>query len=583
LERKTILLVEDEALIALSQQKMLERHGYDVVVVHSGEAAIERFDTGAGIDLILMDINLGKGIDGTQAASAILEEVDVPLIFLSSHTAREVVEKTEAITNYGYVVKSSDETVLIASIKMAFKLFDAHKSAEEQRRLQEVSEATARALLDAQFDTIVILDASGMILDCNATLAQRASVSREQIIGMCAWDMLPPEDARRRRGYLNSVIQSARMGRFEDRRADRWFDNVVYPILDARESVSRVAIVAKDITERKEAEERLRESRNLFKAIAENAADSIFIKGRDRKYAFVNEAMTRLFALKAEEIVGMNSEDLFGANEARAFVGVDERTFAGETIEFVESLTIRGKRVDLHTVQTPLVRENDRVTSIMGIIRDVTRLKRAETALETALQEKKALLLEFQHRAMNSFGMIAGMISLALRSSDSVEVARVLSDLKSRVDAISEMYALLHASSSVSSVDLGGYLESLIASFKSMAKGIEVRSRLEPIEVLARKAIPLGLITVELVTNAAKHAFPPGGEGTVEISLQRTDVGGRLEVLDTGVGLPVGFDPSSATSMGMVLIDALVRQFEGAVRFDGENGTRTVVEFAIED
>lgn len=131
--RKRILLVEDEALIALAQKKTLENHGYDVITASSGEKAVSLAAAEAEIDLILMDINLGDGIDGTEAAARILESRDIPLVFLSSHTEREVVEKTEGITSYGYIVKNSGEMVLAASVKMAFKLFDAHRRIQAQR------------------------------------------------------------------------------------------------------------------------------------------------------------------------------------------------------------------------------------------------------------------------------------------------------------------------------------------------------------------------------------------------------------------------------------------------------------------
>ena len=123
-----ILLVEDEAIIALNQKKQLEKHGYLVTHAISGEKAVEITKSPEyKIDLILIDIDLGKGIDGTQAAKEILEIEEIPVVFLSSHTEPEVVEKTESITSYGYVVKNSGITVLDASIKMAFKLFSAHK------------------------------------------------------------------------------------------------------------------------------------------------------------------------------------------------------------------------------------------------------------------------------------------------------------------------------------------------------------------------------------------------------------------------------------------------------------------------
>ena len=124
-DNRTILLVEDEAILAMSEKMSLEKYGYTVITVNTGEKAIEAMKTSSRISIILMDIDLGKGIDGTEAASMILEDHDIPIIFLSSHCEREIVEKAEKITSYGYVEKNSSITVLDASIKMAFKLFEA--------------------------------------------------------------------------------------------------------------------------------------------------------------------------------------------------------------------------------------------------------------------------------------------------------------------------------------------------------------------------------------------------------------------------------------------------------------------------
>lgn len=135
--KKRILLVEDEAIIAMSERIVLERNGYLVAVAHSGEKAIKEFKSNHVFDLVLMDIDLGSGIDGTVAAQAILSEAEVPVVFLSSHTEAEVLGRTERITSYGYIVKSSGETVLLASIKMAFRLFEARVN--ERRALKRLT------------------------------------------------------------------------------------------------------------------------------------------------------------------------------------------------------------------------------------------------------------------------------------------------------------------------------------------------------------------------------------------------------------------------------------------------------------
>jgi len=144
-QKMNILLVEDDFLLAMSEKSQLEQYGYAVSTVNSGEKAVDAVKIKPEIDLILMDINLGLGMDGTQAAQIILTDHDIPIVFLSSHIEPLIVEMTEKITSYGYVVKNSSITVLDASIKMAFKLFDSkiillasNQKYEEAQRISQI-------------------------------------------------------------------------------------------------------------------------------------------------------------------------------------------------------------------------------------------------------------------------------------------------------------------------------------------------------------------------------------------------------------------------------------------------------------
>jgi two-component sensor histidine kinase/CheY-like chemotaxis protein len=142
----TLLLVEDQAVIALNEANNLRAEGYAVEIVHSGEAACERAERRKDIDLVLMDIDLGRGIDGTEAARRILRSRDVPIVFLTSHAEREMVERVRSITRYGYVLKSSGTAVLLSSIDMALRLFRATQ--ERKRHERELRE-------HAQFERLI--------------------------------------------------------------------------------------------------------------------------------------------------------------------------------------------------------------------------------------------------------------------------------------------------------------------------------------------------------------------------------------------------------------------------------------------
>lgn len=143
---KSILLVEDDVITAFKEIKQLQNYGYNIVHADSGEAALELVHNPENlIDLILMDIDLGEGIDGTQAAEEILQDREVPIVFLSSHTSHDIVERTEKITSYGYVVKDTGIVVLDASIKMAFKLFNTKSALDSSKN--HLSNAVAMANL----------------------------------------------------------------------------------------------------------------------------------------------------------------------------------------------------------------------------------------------------------------------------------------------------------------------------------------------------------------------------------------------------------------------------------------------------
>lgn len=128
-ERKHILLVEDEAVIALAGRKLLEKNGYDVVHAPTGEAALQAVV--GQIDLVLMDIDLGPGIKGTEAAQRILAARDLPIVFLTSNISREMMTSIRGITHYGYISKAAGEFTLVATIETALALFETHSSEKD--------------------------------------------------------------------------------------------------------------------------------------------------------------------------------------------------------------------------------------------------------------------------------------------------------------------------------------------------------------------------------------------------------------------------------------------------------------------
>ncbi|MCF7927946.1 MAG: PAS domain S-box protein [Spirochaetales bacterium] len=183
-----ILLVEDEAIIAMTTAKMIGKHGYEVVTAHKGEKAVKIAEEDPAISLILMDIDLGRSMDGTEAAQKILEEQDIPIIFLTSHSEKEYVDRVKEITRYGYVLKNSGEFVLIESINMAYELFEAnqHRKRHEQEleNTVEALRATNENLLQKEEDLRENNRALRTLSECNQVLV-RDNTESELVQEIC--------------------------------------------------------------------------------------------------------------------------------------------------------------------------------------------------------------------------------------------------------------------------------------------------------------------------------------------------------------------------------------------------------------
>ena len=194
-EEKTILLVEDEAIVCENQADILKQGGYRVITAMNGEMAIDRFKKGNKIDLVLMDIDLGKGMDGIQAARIILHDHDIPLIFLSGHTEKEIIKKTDTITSYGFVFKNSGEHALFTTIKMAFRLFFMCKENMQKTEVLADSELRYRRLFESAQDGIFLLNAdSGEIMDVNPYLMDLIGYTYDELIGKQLWEISPFHD-----------------------------------------------------------------------------------------------------------------------------------------------------------------------------------------------------------------------------------------------------------------------------------------------------------------------------------------------------------------------------------------------------
>jgi len=321
--RKKLLLVEDEALIALAEKNALEKYGYDVITIGSAEKAVEAVAGGIDADLVLMDIDLGAGMDGTQAAARMLELRDLPILFLSSHTEPEIVERTEKITSYGYVVKNSSITVLDASIKMAFKLFDADRKTLENERKQN-------ALIANISDVIAILDRDGISRYSSPNVRKWFGWRAEDLVGKDMRGIVHPDDKETVVAFFDRVMERAGESgttEFRIRCEDggyKWIDITLVNLLN--DPVIRGLLANfHDISERKRIEDEYLESRARFDALFDAMTEMVVLhevvfdsEGRALDYRILdcNDAYTRITGIRRDDAVGRLGSEVYGLNPA---------------------------------------------------------------------------------------------------------------------------------------------------------------------------------------------------------------------------------------------------------------------------
>ncbi len=411
--RATLLLLEDDPGVARLEQLRLERAGYAVVTAAAAQDGLRLIGEG-GIDLIILDQGLHAGMTGLEFFRQIKERGhNVPAILVTGLQdesllvealragVRDFVPKTPHFLNHlePVVTRVLDQVATereLAESRVLAREHEArrweleHEVAQRKRVEQALREAEeySRLMVESVKDfAIFSVDPEGQIASWNSGAERLFGYSEQEIMGQHLAILFTPED-RARNVPEQEIATAAAKGRATDERwhcrsdGSRFFaSGVLTPIFDEENKLRGFTKIARDQTQRKEAEEAIREAAVRLKAIVDTAVDGIITIDENGKLESMNLAAERIFGYSHDEAVGRNIELLMTEPDQ----GSRDEQFAnelrtGEPRILGSVREVQGHRKDGTTFPVELAMSETRLglrRIFTGILRDITEYKKA--------------------------------------------------------------------------------------------------------------------------------------------------------------------------------------------------------------
>ena len=443
--KATILIVEDEGILALGLKKRLEKLGYVVpTIASSGDEAIE-LAANTKPDLILMDIVLKGGMDGIEAAERISASLRVPIIYLTAYSDEETVKRAKVTEPFGYIVKPYDNKELQIAVEMAL-----HKDAMEKlRESHHWLETVLRSISDA----VITTDKNGKVTFMNPAAEKLIGLKLKKASGESLENLFAVIDEVTRstdkdlvRNVLkkNSVIASS--GNLSIIPMDGGEVSTSYsasPIADDQGNVMGVVLILKDLTSQREveAESKIREMAmaSSINALCMTDLHGI-IKHANSQFCRFWECGEDVLGSRAFEVCGLESK----CSDIEASLRY-EGIWAGETSSRKKDGKDRFIRLSANTIRDRL----GRPISIMYSFVDITDLKKAKGELRNYLgklikiddktdkiEEDLSQNFELAERSMERLSVILSEHSDGNRGSEAVRCLELTKDAMNRTGSL---------------------------------------------------------------------------------------------------------------------------------------------------
>jgi PAS domain S-box-containing protein len=338
-----------------------------------------------------------------------------------------------------------------------------------------------------------------------------------------------------------------------------------------------------DISGRKKLEER-------FRQVVESAPSAMVMISSAGRIAMVNAQAEQLFGYPRDEMLGQLIEMLvperYRANHPGLRMGFFAKPLARPmgAGRDLYGLKKDGGEFPIEIGLNPI--ETDEGDMVLSAIVDISDRKQKEERIEAALKEKDILLGEIHHRVKNNLQVVNSLLDLQIERIQDEMVLDILRESQNRIKSMALIHQSLYESKDFGQVDFSTFLDSvaptLISSYGVDAERISLDINAVEVQLPINAAVPCGLVTNELISNALKHGFPSGRQGKIKIDLSReSESHAVLSISDNGQGIPEGIDLTKTDTLGMQLVHLLTDQLGGELTVHRANPTAFVLRFPI--
>jgi PAS domain S-box-containing protein len=454
----------------------------------------------------------------------------------------------------------------------------------ERKRAEDELQLT-QLCVDKASIGVLRVTTDGKIVFANEYTSRSLGYSREELCTMSVFDIDPAfilsEWAEHRQ-----KVYTAGSGTFES--IHRRKDGSTFPVevtvnhFDFKGKGVTFSF-SKDISVRKRTEEALRVSEEKFRVLAETSPAGIALY-QGENLIYTNPAVESMLGYTNEELAQMKFWDWVHEDSREMVRKRGLARMRGEAVpsQYECKFVTKYGEARWAIVSVGLIEFKGKPAGIVTLI-DVTDAKQAEEQVRSSLAEKEILLKEIHHRVKNNLQIISTLLELQSDYITDDNSLKFFRESQDRIQSMALVHEKLYQTEDFSLIDFQGYIESLTnhlyRSYVTFPEHISLSVEAGNVTLGIDEAIPCGLIINELVSNSLKYAFPEGRHGKITISFQPEDPDRVvLTVSDTGIGLPDGLDFTHTETLGLQLVNMLVKQLKGVITVRNDHGATFVIK-----